>query len=257
MSILRSKYPYSSTTIYNVTASLTPNFRDLTIMQRIEAARPLVFSFEYPTPNNIQPEVFKEYFERLFITRFIDDYFKAETFEKWQVKLYSKMLEVLPVYNEILSGFFYKDKDKLLLNTSKTTTTGNSTGKTESENESESESESESKSKGNTTVKNKDIKANFPGSLRTAGTNVDNVHYANNGDVFNGDTNNTNSGTNSGTNTTTGSNKTETENEYETITESKSGNILDGIIKFNNEYKNIFTKLINEFNPLFSAIIHY
>ena len=23
------------------------------------------------------------------------------------------------------------------------------------------------------------------------------------------------------------------------------------------EYKNIFTKLINEFNPLFSAIIHY
>lgn len=241
MNILRSKYPYSSTTIYNVTASLTPNFRDLTIMQRIEAARPLVFSFEYPTPDNIEPAIFKEYFERLFITHFIDDYFKAETFEKWQVKLYSKILEVLPVYNEILSGFFYNDKDKLLLNTSKTTTTGNSKGKTESENESESE--------GNTTVKNKDMKANFPGSLRTAGTSADSVHYANNGDVFNGDTDNTN--------VITGSNKTETENEHETITESTSGNILDGIIKFNNEYKSIFTKLINEFNPLFSAIIHY
>jgi hypothetical protein len=183
------------------------------MFERMEAARKHIFSFDYPTPENIDANTFKDYFETLFISHFIDDYFKYETFERWQIALYSKMLEVLPTYNAKLSNFFYQDKEKLFFNRSTTTTTGNRTNER----------------------KNKNISSNFPANLNRAGMNIDNVEYAQNGTLEN-DIN-------------TDENKTETE--------TKTGNSFEMSIKFDEHYKAIFSDLLDEFNGLFSFLIHF
>ena len=219
--ILRSKYPYQSTTIYNVTASLTENFETLNIFEKIQKARPLLFPFDYPTPDNINSAEFKEYFETMFISKYIDYYFKFETFERFELALYSKMLEIMPVYNIMISNVLYNNKDYLLLNTSETITDNTTKNDNKSVNES------------------KNISSKLPANLNKAGSNIGNVQYANDGNISGQE--NTLDGT------------TKFDGKVTTI----SGNRLDGLIKFDENFKNIFSKLMLEFKPLFSMIINY
>lgn len=213
--ITRNKNPYKSTNIYRVTASLNSDFFTLNPFEKIERARKIIFTFDYPTPENVETEEFKQYFETMFISRFWERFFGSETFEAWTIRFYSKMLEVMPVYSELLTVFFDENKDKLFLNysKSKTTTKNDSTNKST----------------------DKNINSAFPSSMMKAGSNVGDVNYANNGALNNG----------------------ESEQNFNGIVESEivSGVVLDGVIKFNKEFKTIFSDLLNEFSTLFSAII--
>lgn len=217
MSILRSKYPYQSTNIYNITASRTIGFSALNPFEKMERARRMIFVFDYPTPENVDSEDFKAFFEKMFIGKFLDDYFKYETFERWQLAFYSKMLEVMPIYNAKLSNFFYDNKEQLF-----TVIT---------------ESETETENQNNSTTKNENIAASFPSNMKTAGRNIGAVQYANAGTVVNDE------------NDSTG--KSKSHNTSKTI------NNFENILKFDSHFKGIFTDLLNEFNPLFSAVIRY
>lgn len=217
MSILRNKYPYQSSNIYNITASRTSNFSELNPFEKMERAREMVFIFDYPTPDNIEANDFKDYFESMFISKYFDSYFKYETFERWQLAFYSKMLEIMPIYNAKLSNFFDTNKDKLFSN------------KTETTSESESNTENESASE--------NIASIFPANLNKAGQNIGAVNYANNGNLSNDNS--------TANNKTTGKNTTVSIDNF------------NNVLKFDEHFKGIFTDLINEFNPLFSALIYY
>lgn len=217
MSILRSKYPYQSTNIYNVTASRTTGFSALNPFEKMERARQVIFIFDYPTPENVDADEFKAFFEKMFIGKFIDDYFKYETFERWQLAFYSKMLEVMPIYNAKLSNFFYDNKKELFAIINETDSNSTNTNKSITE--------------------NKNIASAFPSNLNRAGVNINNVNYANNGAILN-DENNTNG-----------------ENTNHTV--NKTINNFENILKFDAHFKNIFSDLLKEFNPLFSAVIRY
>lgn len=243
--LLRSKYPYQSTTIYNITASLTENFETLTIFERVEKARSFIFPFDYPTPENVEHADFKHFFETMFISKYINDYFKYETFEAFELALYSKMLEVMPTYNIILSGIFEADADKLLLNVSETITDAN--GKQDTDNQ----SENKTVNKSNTTGNQKNITAKFPANLKTAGTKINDVKYADNGGITETSDNT------SGNVDVTGKNVNKATSENHSKTTTKGGNRLDAYIKMNEQLKHIFNDLMLEFKPLFSMIINY
>lgn len=241
--IHRSKEPYKSSNIYRVTASLTPEFKNLNPFEKLEAARKVVFNFDYPTPDSISSDEFKRFFEHMFISRFWERWFRAETFESFTIQLYSKMLEIMPEYNIMLDTFFNENKEQIFLN--KTTTKS----KTENIGESETSNETNETSINETTSTNKNVASAFPASMMTAGDNINNVDYANNGNLSNDKTENENENERKGKTTTT-----ETANGS-TESETISGVLFDSIIKFNKEYNKIFTNLINEFNVLFSFII--
>lgn len=158
----RSNYPYKSSTIYNVLASVTSDFEKLTIYEKVQKARPLVFDFDYTTPENVNSDDFKYYFETMFISRYFPYYFKTETFEAWKLLFYSKMLEVMPVYATKLSFFFTDKIENILLNTTETVTKG--------------------------TNKNKSISAALPADIIRAGYAIENVGRADSGNLQNGET---------------------------------------------------------------------
>lgn len=233
--IHRNKEPYRSSNIYRVTASLTPEFKNLNPFEKLEAARKVVFNFDYPTPESISSDEFKRFFEQMFISRFWERWFRAETFESFTIQLYSRMLEILPEYNIMLDTFFNENKEQIFLNHSTTKSKTESSGESESDNTQTSES----------TNTNKNIASAFPANMMSAGDNIGNVNYANNGNL----TNDKNESEN------TGETKTKQSNNSATESETISGVMLDSILKFNKEYNKIFTNLINEFNILFSFII--
>lgn len=241
--IHRNKNPYKSTNIYRVTASLYSDFPTLTPFEKVERARKVIFTFDYPTPDNVAPGEFKQYFETMFITRFWERFFSADTFESFEMRFYSKMLEIMPVYSELLSIFFMENRDKLYLNYTKSETHSDSDSKTDGK-----ESNNRNGST-NTTGTTKDINSVFPANMMQAGTHLDSVNYANNGnlnDVNNKQTTEDNS---------SGSHESNTKQNSNSYTESTSGVLLDGVMKFNSEFKTIFTNMLNEFSPLFTAII--
>lgn len=158
----RSNYPYKSSTIYNVLASVTSDFSRLTIYEKVQKARPIIFDFDYTTPENVDADDFKYYFETMFISRYFQYYFKTETFEAWKLLFYSKMLEVMPVYATKLSFFFTDKIEDILLNTTETVTKG--------------------------TNKNKSISAALPADIIRAGYAIENVGRADSGNLQNGET---------------------------------------------------------------------
>lgn len=241
--IHRNKNPYKSTNIYRVTASLYSDFPTLSPFEKVERARKIIFNFDYPTPDNVNSDEFKRYFETMFITRFWERFFAAETFEAYHMRLYSKMLEIMPIYSELLGAFFMDDKDKLFLNYTKSETHSDSDSKT---NGSESNSSTGTNTNKGTT---KDIASVFPANMMTAGTHLDSVNYANNGNL--NDVDNTQTSKDSAS----GSHNNETKQNANSYTETVSGVLLDGLLKFNNEFKTVFSNMINEFNSLYTAII--
>lgn len=245
--IHRNKNPYKSTNIYRVTASLTPDFPTLTPFEKIEKARRIIFTFDYPTPDNIDSQTFKDYFETMFISRFWENFFSAETYESFSVRFYSKMLEVMPTYAHILSLFFNNNIDDLILNiTESTTKTNSNTDTTNKGNDVITTNKS-----GSINNENKNINSNFPANMMSAGTKINNVDYANNGGI----TNDKQTSSENGTQNNKIDNTSNQKNNSETTVLSHSGSKLDGYIKYNNEFKSIFTNLLNEFKPLFSAVL--
>ena len=160
--VFRSNYPYKSSTIYNVMASVTSDFENLTIYEKVQKARPLIFDFDYTTPENVEAEDFKYYFETMFISRYFQYYFKTETFEAWKLLFYSKMLEVMPVYTVKLSFFFTDNIEDVLLNMTETVTNGKN--------------------------RNKSISAALPADIIRAGYAIENVDRADSGNLQNGET---------------------------------------------------------------------
>jgi len=246
--IIRSARPYHSSTIYHVTASLYSDFSEMNIFEKVQKARPIVFPFDYPTPKNIDTNDFKDYFETLFISRYIDDYFKFETFERFEIALYSKMLEVLPPYCQMLSNFFSENEKDFFLNIEESETESNS--KSNSDNSGSGTEKSDSTVKADGT--NQSISSQFPQNIKNAGKKIDNVNYANDGSL-------TESENNSKTDVnrkTTNQNSSNNNSESNTKFKRKSGNMFEMMMKYDEHFNKIFTKLMNEFNPLFSAVIN-
>ena len=237
--IIRNKQPYQSTNIYRVTASLIDDFPILTPFEKIQKARPIVFPFDYPTPENIEPDVFKDFFETMFISKYCECFFKFETFEAWQVKLYSKMLEIMPTYCKMLENFFYSDKVDLLLNQYKETV--------ESHDDTTGNRQNDETGTGSATRENKNINSSFPSNLNRAGTNIGNVNYADAGAIDNGS---------DSSRTTRKATENHEENRNGTVKrEGYNGNIFDQILKFDEHFNGIFTAMLNEFGALFTSIL--
>lgn len=71
-----------------------------TIAETIEAARPAIFSFDYPI---FDPE-YKSVLETLIIKHFYTREIGEETFGLWQLRLDSRMNEIMPFYNKLYSS---------------------------------------------------------------------------------------------------------------------------------------------------------
>lgn len=145
--------PKASTTLYNVISSVVPP--NLSPIDKIEAGRKFIFNFDYLTPDGVDEEEFKQYFETAFIGEFLTRYLAFETFELWQIKLRSKMLLVMPEYVNKLSTFF-DDVDYGSI----TETSGENKGK----------------------AKNKSISADLPAGLIDV-SKIGDVSYADNGNL--------------------------------------------------------------------------
>lgn len=67
------------------------------INEIIELARPKIFSFDYP----IFDKNYKKELETKFIKRYYTREICAETFGRWQLFLESRLIEIMPFYNEL------------------------------------------------------------------------------------------------------------------------------------------------------------
>lgn len=185
--------PKGTTTLYNVICSITSP--SLLPEEKIEAARGLIFDFDYKTPDNIDEKDFKEFFEKSFIYKYIDRYIAPETYELFKLKLKSLMYIKMNDYSRKMSLFYKKDFDGG--NVSETTTER----------------------------KNKNIGADLPVGIIKA-DNINSVSTASRGDM----------------------------SEDSGTTTQKNYSVSD-VIKSSDYFNDLFTSLIDEFEPLFSSII--
>lgn len=233
--IIRNQKPHRSTTLYNVICScLTAEENQKTLRQKIELGRKYIFNFDYVTPDSVNTDTFKQYFENMFISKFAECYIACETFELFQLKLESKMNEVMPTYCDLLAKF-YSGSDDFFMNKSTTLTEDerNSNNKTARDTKTSNHSASGS------------VSSKFPSNIATAGKQIANVKYANDGNKSETDANET-TADNSTSNTTDKSN-----GKSVTV----SGSYLSQFGIYKNDVLHLFTELINEFQPLFSIVM--
>lgn len=159
--------PKGSSTLYNVISSLVSP--TLSPTEKIEAGRKYIFNFDYVTPEGVNKEEFKQYFETAFIGEFLTRYFAYNSFELWQIKLRSKMLLVMPDYVNKLSAYFNDVEYGTVTETSGT-------------------------NEGKTTNKQKTVSADLP--IGIIDTNaIGSVKYADNGSLTESETDNNNTNT--------------------------------------------------------------
>lgn len=184
----------------------------------ISNARKIIFTFDYPTPNNVDKEEFKKYFETTFLTTYFTDKIAFETFEQFIFKLYSKINKFLPMYNPIFSTFFNAESDDIILNhkiehTEHGENAGENVGKMESES----------------------LQSRYPENLIRSNS-LNNIDYANNGDRDK-----------------TTNEDNQSSNYDISFSEKKYGNLIDRVNNYT-RLANLMENLMNEFNSLFSIL---
>lgn len=73
----------------------------------IDAARPLIFDFDYPLPDDSQ---FKARFEKKFLMYYFMDEICCETLSLWKFWLNEKLNRIMPYYIEKYNSIISKDK---------------------------------------------------------------------------------------------------------------------------------------------------
>ena len=219
----------SYTTTLNEVMKDLNNRQPKPIPEMIETARPKIFDFDYQTPPSVDKELFKQWFETTFLSRFALWEITFDTFEQFHLQLWSKCSRIMPMYSILFermitlqqvgdSGFYsikkgtekIDDKEKLNRNN-------------------------------NTTHKN--IHSTLPVNMIDTGT-IGGTQYADDG-----------------TKDETSNNIIDNNTKYTTKTYNlKYGNYIDSLSKFmeiimNGELINISNKLFDEFNYLFLGVM--
>ena len=101
------KQPKASSTLYNVICSVVEPM--LSPRQKIEAGRAFIFDFDYNTPEHIDKNDFKSFFETCFISNYLTRYFAYETYDLFKIKLESEVKIKMLDYSKKMSLFYDKD----------------------------------------------------------------------------------------------------------------------------------------------------
>lgn len=251
--ILRSHTPKKSTTMYNVMRGLYGE-SDKTVIEQIEDFRKVLFNYNYNFSDLPINDSIKEVLEKSFISHYINYYFSEETFEIFHLKVYSKMLEIIPKYTPILIELYNSNKtifddvtvyEKESIGDSTNQSTSNSTTNNNTHNENDS----------TTTQNNKSLNANLPIGIINF-DEINSIDYADNGGLQNNKTVNNNVATNT-TNTFNNSESNDINNNHynENSKTTHSTNTIEKI-KSLSEMSSVITDFLSEFDVLFSQVIN-
>lgn len=208
--------------------------------EMIEVARPYIFNFDYDTPKNVEKSVFKKWFETTFISKFMLWEIGFDTFEQFQLQLFSKCNRIMPMYCIILDRIYFAQNlsNDDFYNIKKGTSQISYSDKIISSD----------KSNDITNEKGSNIHSTLPINMIKSNA-IEDVDYADDSSKQNKDTNRK---------LTTDTNSSKIFNENKTY-DIKSGSIIDTMSKFtetfNNEMLKSTNKLFDEFNYLFIGVL--
>lgn len=222
--IFRSKVYNRSTNLKNVIYSVSPE--DLTIDERIEYARPLIFNFNYETPSNVDTEQFKQELETMFIDRYIILYFGVPTFEQFQLKLKSLFQSKMKTYSK---------KFEALADVQIESFTLDSTGETTAHSTASSDTANKS------SATNSSVNSKFPQSIINARKDLGAVKHANDGNLT------------ENINTADSVNSSKSDNK--TTYKNYKGNSFESVIKFKEAFDKVYDEFLDEFLPLFDFMM--
>lgn len=92
-----------TTTIWETLKDLN-DYEPENIYEMIEKHRNKIFNFSYETPNKIDKNEFKKWFETSFITKFLTYEIGSETFELFQMRLASTCMRIMPIYSRMIDN---------------------------------------------------------------------------------------------------------------------------------------------------------
>lgn len=232
--------------VYTTTFEIISFDDELSLNERIEKLRGVLFDFDYYLPlNQYYTEDFKKYFETCFINKYFFNEIGSETITRFKQRLQSKILEITPQYSLMFEALNKIDFDTLLDTREIKGNRNNEINENSSNNK-----EAENKHQGKTG--NKTASSNLPENMLNSGTIGDftNVGYANNATITRGDDESLN--TNFANETVT---KTIKENNEYKETE-RSTSQFDLLKLMNNDFNTFFEKFLNEFKILFMSIYY-
>lgn len=224
-----------TTSLWEVMKSIN-NYKPMPIEDMIKKARPVIFDFDYETPNSIEDDVFKQWFETTFLTRFALWNIGYQTYEQFHLKLWSKCASILPTYVVKIDAMYrlkaLKDRDYL-------------TGKYGTE-ISEGTSNSKDKSSSTTGTDSRYQHSTLPVNMINA-NDMESTRYAD-------DANKSKNTSNSESTSNSDSNNKNTIT-YDIFTGNKVQSIAEFIKFFDDELLNVYEDLFNEFNMLFLGVM--
>jgi len=219
----------SYTTTLNEVMKDLNNRQPKPIPEMIETARPKIFDFDYQTPPSIDKEIFKQWFETTFLSRFALWEIAFDTFEQFHLQLWSKCSRIMPMYSILFERIIslQQSGDSTFYNIKKGTERINN---------------KEKLNRNNDTI-HKNVHSTLPVNMINA-NKIGDVQYAD--DSNKNETNNKIIDDNS-------------KDEIRTY-DLKYGNYIDSLSKFmdiimNGELLNISDKLFDEFNYLFLGVL--
>lgn len=219
----------SYTTTLNEVMKDLNNRQPKPIPEMIETARPKIFDFDYQTPPSINKDIFKQWFETTFLSRFALWEIAFDTFEQFHLQLWSKCSRIMPMYSMLFERIItlQQSGDSNFYNIKKGTE--------------RIENKEELNRKNDTT--HNTIHSTLPVNMINA-DKIGDVDYAD--DSSKNETNN----------------KIVDENSKSEVRvyDLKYGNYIDSLSKFmdiivNGELLNISDKLFDEFNYLFLGVL--
>lgn len=218
----------------------------LTITDYIERGRKLFFNFNYTGD-----AVFKEYFEKRFMTRYLLENINSDYPPLWAENLKNIVQIIVPLYYLKYEGLNQLTIDKMLSDGIRVTdinkygtsdvNSKNDTAVRDSHNVSKTSTGSGSGSSTNTN-------SAFPFNVAST-TSVNAIKYKTDGGKVESSNTATDSGTENGTSshdTTTTDNKSTDYNDTENVRESLTGNLLDKVMKLYSIDFNPIEAMLNE-----------
>lgn len=245
--------------ICEVNAGLTESKGFGQIQEIIQKAIPGVFNFNFP----IFDENYRNVLETKILTHFYTREIAFETVGMWQLKLYTKLNEIMPYYNQLYKSELYEynplyDVDLKRVHNVKANGTENKTG-TEQRNTNNTEhTMTDGTSKNTNTVTGKQFMSDTPQGALTdieAGrymtqANINNDSIVNDGTMGSTSDHDFNSDATGNTSENRAFNNTE---DYLESVQGKqgSGSYSDMILRFRETFLNIDMLIIDELEELF------
>lgn len=203
------------------------------ITELSKKASPRIFNFNYPLSSKVN----KEEFEEEILNNFINRRIGFETFTLWQIKLKTKLNEIMPTYNKMFDAItdwnLFQDGEK----SSKTSTDNrNITSNTNAETTTNSNTENIADLRYSETPEN-------------AIENVQNGNYLT---TYNYNKNNAND---TSTSNTESNNATNDSNQYSEENIKDVSNKIDVYTRFLESKNNIMSMIFNDLEILFYQVI--